>query len=484
MITDAYVTTIIAQAQRAAADYLYQAALLSSYGNDPDSLYAKGALCLDGAENLQAINDLTDAEKQIIIDRLLLCGGIAYYSAVPITFGTVTVVYPPSLSAKLSTLTDGPNTGTLVGVEYRIPAVKSTGLAWEFKKPGFQGTVIYVSPSGISGESEKGNIVYHYPTIALAETAASSGDTIEILPGTYTDTGLGKDGVTYHFHPGAVITTSGSGNIFNLSTAITVKVTGKGVFNMNSATANAVAFKTNHASANLYVEFLDIICTSASKAIHNAVGTLTANGRKINSSGSAPTILLSTTAVTNITCSEPITHSGNQNVVSIPAAAAGFSATINADITSVSGYGIKAEAGTTGGILKHKGRIYSSGSIPIENEAQSDFQIRHEGGDIEADAALAVAMTGSSNALIYLKGKIINNYNNASGSGVYFGSTGGIVILDDLTIILTHASAYPVTAPAIAVNCHVLSARTNSSNIDADVTYLVNNIQIDSNIIE
>lgn len=280
MITDAYVTTIIAQAQRAAADYLYQAALLSSYGNDPDELYAKGNLCLDGAENLQAINDLTNYEKQVIIDRLLLCGGIANYSAVPITFGTVTVVYPASLTAKLSTLTDGPGggTGTLVGQEYRVPAVKANGLAWEYKKPGFQGTVLYVSPSGVSGESEKGNIIYHYPTIALAETAASSGDTIVIMPGTYTANGLGKDGVTYYFMPGAV--NSSALNMFNLNAAMTVKVRGNGIFTITGSSVTLAVFAISHASGVLDAEFEEInTSTTASTPVNQSNGTVTLKGR-------------------------------------------------------------------------------------------------------------------------------------------------------------------------------------------------------------
>src|SRR5688572_17761710 len=92
MITTQYVNQIIAQAQRAAAEYGYQVALKTKHGEDPDNLRRKVQLCLDGANVLNGNNDLTDGEKQIIIDRLLTIGGIGTFSTTPIKFTTITVV--------------------------------------------------------------------------------------------------------------------------------------------------------------------------------------------------------------------------------------------------------------------------------------------------------------------------------------------------------------------------------------------------------
>lgn len=91
MITQDYVDVIIAKAQNALADYSYRAAIAMKQGEDPDGLRYKIYVCLHGSKNLDANNDLTDHEKQVIIDRLLIEGDIGKYSSTPFVFTPVVV---------------------------------------------------------------------------------------------------------------------------------------------------------------------------------------------------------------------------------------------------------------------------------------------------------------------------------------------------------------------------------------------------------
>lgn len=49
-----------------------------------------------------------------------------------------------------------------------------------------------------------------FATLALAKAAASSGDIIEVGPGTYNETDLAKNGVNWYFHDGASVTYTGA----------------------------------------------------------------------------------------------------------------------------------------------------------------------------------------------------------------------------------------------------------------------------------
>lgn len=87
MITQAYIDTIIIKAQRAAADYSYLYSQEKKYGESGKDNYNKMVICYDGYQTLNDNNELTDAQKQIVVDRLLMEGRISTYSssAFPIT---------------------------------------------------------------------------------------------------------------------------------------------------------------------------------------------------------------------------------------------------------------------------------------------------------------------------------------------------------------------------------------------------------------
>lgn len=91
MITNVYINEIIAGAQRAAADYAYRISRQSLSGENPEALLLKLDVCINGATCLINNEGLTDHENQIIIDKLLIRGGIGNYGTTAITFSSITV---------------------------------------------------------------------------------------------------------------------------------------------------------------------------------------------------------------------------------------------------------------------------------------------------------------------------------------------------------------------------------------------------------
>lgn len=93
--------------------------------------------------------------------------------------------------------------------------------------------ILWVDPNGNNLTAVKGDIFHPWKTIAGAETAADSNDLIYIMPATYTESGLGKDGVSYYGAPGTII--SASSYIFTDQSkgAITFKVRWDGTMNMS-----------------------------------------------------------------------------------------------------------------------------------------------------------------------------------------------------------------------------------------------------------
>lgn len=84
-------------------------------------------------------------------------------------------------------------------------------------QPGFiadipSGNLVWVDPvNGNDGMAVRGRMTVPFKTLGAAKTAAASGDTIVVLPGEYNAKDLLKNGVNWHFLPGAVVryTTSG-----------------------------------------------------------------------------------------------------------------------------------------------------------------------------------------------------------------------------------------------------------------------------------
>lgn len=78
----------------------------------------------------------------------------------------------------------------------------------------------------------RGRMTVPFKTLGAAKQAAQAGDTIMVLPGTYDENNLLKNGVNWHFLPGAkVIYQGGDGAIFDVSSgAVNSIIAGQGVF--------------------------------------------------------------------------------------------------------------------------------------------------------------------------------------------------------------------------------------------------------------
>jgi len=57
-----------------------------------------------------------------------------------------------------------------------------------------------------------------FATITAAQNAAASGDVIVVEPGTYNEADLGKDGLSYYFHPNTIVDATANGSEYGVFT--------------------------------------------------------------------------------------------------------------------------------------------------------------------------------------------------------------------------------------------------------------------------
>jgi hypothetical protein len=118
-------------------------------------------------------------------------------------------------------------------------------------QPGFiadipTGNLLWVDQiNGNDDLAVRGRMTVPFKTLTKAKTAAASGDTIMVLPGTYNENNLLKNGVNWHFLSGAIVSYSGSGAaaIFDTSSngtngAVQSIVSGWGEFVNQSSVAS------------------------------------------------------------------------------------------------------------------------------------------------------------------------------------------------------------------------------------------------------
>ncbi|MBD2870595.1 hypothetical protein [Paenibacillus arenilitoris] len=115
-----------------------------------------------------------------------------------------------------------------------------------------------------------------WQTAAAAAAAAPSGTRIVVRPGSYTETNLAKDGISWVFEKGSIVTAVG--NLFNDSgAAITFDVLGEGQFQTDGATAAGSSILRSTGASTIRFE-----CESMSDAAGHTVdlsggGTYTIN---------------------------------------------------------------------------------------------------------------------------------------------------------------------------------------------------------------
>lgn len=473
-VSNSVILGYIAQAQRAQASYMLTASRLEIVGEDPINYYLKSRYISAAIRVLQnANNGLTNLEKERIIHCMIECGEIATFGNTPIVFPTSTTTPVPFYNIKLTDLTDGP-LGSLVGNECKVPTVNHDGLAWSFKKVGFQGTVLFVSPDGTTGEGSKGDIMCHYKTITAAQTDASSGDTIVIMPGTYSDSGLGKSGVTYHFLPGANI--SSASNIWTITTAIAYRVTGLGSFTCTGA--GIFIFNIGHASADFYCEFLDCTTTGTAKFIKNIAGKSYFKGRKYVPTGFGAGAIELTGAACNfqLSLTEPISYSSLILLTSLTGVLSGSEIVFNCNFKNSSAGRICTIAATsTGGSVRFNGDMQSS-SIVIDTVASSAMTVESFGKLTRTgtgDNPVASLLGGGT---FIQRGRVTNAGTTVNGHGFTIGTTVSLVI-EDATIKLANTGASAIHA-ASATSAVIYNCRSNAAAHEANVAERVNSINL------
>lgn len=155
------------------------------------------------------------------------------------------------------------------------------------------GTVTYVdSVNGSDSTGVRGSARWPFLTPLAAQTAASSGDCIDVLPGSYTLTSaLGKNGVNWNLRPGVTLTRSnGTGSIFDDGgSAMTFKVMGLGTLALSGSVTSGIAagVKATHASSDILIECFKIDNQATDDggncaAVYQAGGTMRVKADTIN----------------------------------------------------------------------------------------------------------------------------------------------------------------------------------------------------------
>lgn len=122
------------------------------------------------------------------------------------------------------------------------------------------GNLVWVDAvNGNDSNGQRGRLQFPYLTLGAAKNAAQAGDTINVLPGSYNEKNLAKNGVNWHFWNGAIISYAGGagGGIFDTGWAggaCSFDVTGYGVFRVTSEPGPQAVIKSAYSGDNIKIE--------------------------------------------------------------------------------------------------------------------------------------------------------------------------------------------------------------------------------------
>lgn len=302
---------------------------------------------------------------------------------------------------------------------------------------------LFVSKSGNDTTAVSGRFDRPYLTIVGAEAAASSGQTIVVYPGTYTDRNLGKDGVNYNFMDGAIVS-SGASDLWEDSGGISYSVTGSGDF--RTTTGSAITF-TNGGTLTLFA-----------KSISNTSGFL------INTGGASKAYITTFKDITSATgyCSI-MSGTSEQHLIAPLISSGGYIANSNVATTKlyISADLIQSSGGSIfdmAGFIEAKGRMvytgvgtaigYSAGPLACDQNFHGDL--------INSTSATAIAFGASNTGTINFYGRIIGTGNITIGAS---GLT--VVFYNDITTNKT-------TSPSISISAGTLKIRGKVANLDTN----------------
>src|SRR5713226_1305170 len=135
------------------------------------------------------------------------------------------------------------------------------------------GNLVWVDPvNGNDALAVRGRLTVPFLTLTAAKNAAQSGDTIIVMPGTYNERDLAKNGVNWHFLNGAIINyNGGNGALFDVPTVMTFNVTGDGLLNNTSASGSNYVLNVTSGST---ITFKCLKMTAPNACIHVTNGNV------------------------------------------------------------------------------------------------------------------------------------------------------------------------------------------------------------------
>jgi hypothetical protein len=282
------------------------------------------------------------------------------------------------------------------------------------------GNLVYVDAiNGNDGTGAAGDISTPFLTLAAAQGAAILGDTIMVLPGAYTSTQLGKDGVNWYFMPGATVNFSTTGwtipvsgsnqsyNVYGFGEFVAtgsvialfssgdyyfegVSFGGQAINVANNANTTITAKSINVSNGSSFsggtstINCPSIVVASAPLAI-SSTGNLTINGN-LDGRITSGAVLRVNGSVTGFFASSLIVITGGSNVI-----------TGNVSNTSTS----RAIQHDSGNLTLLGSQISSNGTLsPIQKNGTAGL-IRMRDCWIVANAAATEGITTSGTANVY-----------------------------------------------------------------------------------
>lgn len=321
-----------------------------------------------------------------------------------------------------------------------------------------------------------------YQTITAAQTAAASGDTIHVFPGTYTDYELGKSGVTFYFSLGANITVAATDkDIFVNSGDYNMDVFGYGRFQSTGAlllVSSTIDMKV------INIEGISAIVSNGSTngtclIETTATGTCTINlnfVEKLRSSHSNLILTDTTTATINVTSPNISSAGAVSNYVSDNASVI----TINGPVTQTgTPYSYTY---TYDGLFR---TAASQSLILNENCTTVGTSLNNGSAFINGNITMGTATTEvitHSGVLLYVKGRIKSSVNNANSHCLNI-SASTKTILDNAKFVCTHANALSIYT-TLAKNVILYSAYANRNTTAALVTNIITGttLYVDSDV--
>ena len=111
----------------------------------------------------------------------------------------------------------------------------------------------------------------NFPSIQTAVDEAEAGDTIIIMPGTYNESGIGKDGLNYFFFPGANVMNSQAGSIWKDDvTKLEINVYGYGKFH-NLSTNDVIHISNPSSNVNIHAISIVAATNRAVAGYHGSI---------------------------------------------------------------------------------------------------------------------------------------------------------------------------------------------------------------------